>query len=225
VGELEKDDGKHLDHLEEQAAAEYAKAAGESGGQASRVYGPGAALLKNLQKSVDGLVTSADARTTAQFEEQFAEVFANSGNKELVGLVSQGAHINGRLYIECTARLEDGRWRMGACDDAWVLWTNSPNPTRVAEALKDSMEDQGKSVVQSHLEKKVRVTLNIDSGSAFTINNRDDVSISFTDIEKPSFGTADAVRHGDDPQEANVAWKAVIKAKVASIAKVTGRNG
>lgn len=225
IGDMEENDTKHMDEMGKSAKEEYAKVAKASGDQSSVVTGDGAVLLKNFQKSVTAFKAAVSAKTSSKFEEQFTEAFSKTGGN-YVGPITGGLHINGSLYIECKAHLKDKAWNLTDCDDSWELWTNAPEPSRVAEALMNSMKEQGKSAIESNLEKKVNVTLDIDSGSMWSPDNYDSVTITFTDITKtPSFGTGDVLLHGDDPKEILEAWNSVIKDKVKGISAVKGKNG
>jgi hypothetical protein len=219
---LKNNEIEQIDALGTKVNADYQKLAPDSGGQATVVYGDGATLLKNFQKAVEHFHAAATKKTAPEFEEKIAEAFALKGDKELVGRVSQGAHLNGTLYIECTALLKNGKWTIPDCDRKWILWTNSPNAGRVADDLRVAMEEQGdKGVVDSDLEKKVKVTLDIDSGSALTPDDYEELTISFTDINHPTFGATLGEIHASKPKEA---WDAAIKGKVAGIREVDGKN-
>lgn len=226
IGELEESDAKHLDEMGKNAKEEYAKVAKDSGGQATSVVtGAGAILLKNFQKAAAAFTARVSAKTASTFEEQFTEKFAKTGGS-YVGPITQGLHFNGTLYIECKAHLKDNNWSVTDCDSNWVLYTNAPEPSKMAQALMNSMKEQGKSPIDCHLEKKVNVTLDIDSGSFWSADNYDDVTITFTDINQtPSFGTGDVVLHGDDPKEVLAAWNSVIRDKVKAVTTVHGKGG
>lgn len=214
IGRWRKHDMDVLDQMVKDMTAEYEKVAGSTGSAEGRLVGAGATMLQNLHVSVEDAKTGLDAKTIEVLQEQITEVFAKTGPSR-VGPITAGLHENATLYLDCGVSGSDGKWELDDSDDSWTLMTNAPEPDKVVTSLLTALEEQGKTIVQSHLRKVVKATF----------NNYDDVLYKFVDIDDVEWDISDVVLHGNDPKEAEEAWSAVIKAKLLATHEVHGKNG
>lgn len=93
------------------------------------------------------------------FRQQITERFADTGGN--VGLVNQGTwRASGTLSLGSRVRRSgSGDWTVEGTDSRWVLHTSAPNPERVAQNLKESLNG---SPMFSTLLKEIRINVDAD---------------------------------------------------------------
>jgi hypothetical protein len=226
VGKIQPEVRAEFDKQTRPMLVAYAQAVRGTGEEprpdSSTVSGPGAKILDDLERAQKRLREQVSKKSTAVFQQQFTESFATLGSSR-VGPITAGNFHNATMYLNCSVyRSESGVYSLQSIDESWELKTNAPRPERVASSLDLALRAQRKEPVDSDLEKIVRATIERESGHFYTINDRDDTSYSFTDIEHVYYDTVQAIVHGHNPAEFGEAWDAVLKEKVKGIKKLRG---
>lgn len=145
---------------------------GESGEQPVTLYGESAVWFKEYVSGGEKFLRSIP--TVAQFQQIITEQFAATG--EYIGAPQHGVDTGKgsfrpsgtlSLNVHVSRTKSDGgfEWNVTS-DDAWLLGTSAPKPTRVAENLEQSLS--GPVLTHARLAKNVNLTIETESSDVTT---------------------------------------------------------
>jgi hypothetical protein len=120
------------------------------------VVGGGASFLNNLRRNVSSIAQFANEVTPDQVQQFISERFVCTN--EFSGPITQGGDTSGNLHMELHVYKDGGDWEIESMSN-WKLLTSAPNASQAAFSLQESLQRQGLKPWESHLEKKVHLTV------------------------------------------------------------------
>jgi len=139
-------------HFRQQATRDVGQ--GRTGAQ-GQVVGESGRVLNSIQQGVQAFRRAIPS--VRDFQQRFTRNFA-SHERHSAGT----GRLTGNLYTRMSVVVERGdpdRWSVRSTADAWTLVTNQPNPDRIADSLRHSLD--GGRVAEIDLPKMVRLSVEI----------------------------------------------------------------